>query len=202
MGTEYSGKHLWDILLASEPHDVAERAEGVYDRGSRCFHLVSFGQEFIISPEKRECDSPTPLGRRLLSAPEYFFALSLLWYLTGCRNSGPSGELVRPDQLPGGQIYVRGTHVLPLEPLADRYGGDPRAFLERAALFGGRAVPMADAACVVHPFPRVPMTITLWLADEEFPARAGLFFDSTCSAHLAPDVVWATAMTGLLLMTE
>ena len=57
----------------------------------------------------------------------------------------------------------------------------------------GEKAPLADAALLLAPLPRVPVTMTLWLADEEFPARAGLFFDSTCSLQLPTDILWSLA---------
>ena len=44
------------------------------------------------------------------------------------------------------------------------------------------------------------MTLILWAPDEEFPARADMFFDATCEQHLPMDVIWSTAMTTALIM--
>jgi hypothetical protein len=52
----------------------------------------------------------------------------------------------------------------------------------------------------LFPFPRVPVTLILWGADEEFSARAGMFFDVTCEQHLPMDVIWSTAMTSVLIL--
>jgi hypothetical protein len=42
--------------------------------------------------------------------------------------------------------------------------------------------------------------VVLWQGDEEFGPRASLLLDATCQTHLAPDIVWAAAMTSLLLL--
>jgi len=47
----------------------------------------------------------------------------------------------------------------------------------------------------------VPVTIILWVEDDEFPARADMFFDATCEQHLPTDVIWSTAMTSVLIMS-
>jgi hypothetical protein len=47
--------------------------------------------------------------------------------------------------------------------------------------------------------PRIPVTLILWLSDEEFPARADLLFDSTCEIHLPLDILWSIAMMTILV---
>jgi hypothetical protein len=42
--------------------------------------------------------------------------------------------------------------------------------------------------------------VIMWRGDEEFPARADMFFDTTCEKHLPTDVIWSTAMTTALIM--
>ncbi len=43
----------------------------------------------------------------------------------------------------------------------------------------------------------------LWLEDEEFPARASLFFDSTVDYQISlSDIVWSVAMISTLVMLE
>ena len=50
--------------------------------------------------------------------------------------------------------------------------------------FGARIASLGGAATRLYPQPRVPVTVILWLEDEEFPARATLFFDSTVDFQL------------------
>jgi len=61
-------------------------------------------------------------------------------------------------------------------------------------------VPLAGAAVRLFPLPRVPLTATLWLADEEFPAHAGLLFDSTSGLQLPTDILWSLARLSVLTL--
>ncbi|MBI3593004.1 MAG: DUF3786 domain-containing protein, partial [Nitrospirae bacterium] len=45
-----------------------------------------------------------------------------------------------------------------------------------------------------------PVALILWAADEEFPSRVDLLFDSTCELQLPLDIIWSIAMMSLLLM--
>ena len=57
-----------------------------------------------------------------------------------------------------------------------------------------------DASVKIFPFPRVPVVLLIWKHDEEFPARADILFDSTCSEHLPTDIIWSTAIMSILVM--
>jgi hypothetical protein len=61
-------------------------------------------------------------------------------------------------------------------------------------------VKAGDASIKLFPLPRIPVVLTLWLEDEEFPAGADLFFDSTCDLQLPTDIIWSIAMMSILIM--
>jgi hypothetical protein len=111
-----------------------------------------------------------------------------------------SGKLISPASLSGGEIFQKGTHVLPVDQIADRYGNDLESFYSRGLELGGKQLDYGDASLRLYPFPRVPVTMILWMEDEEFPARVDMFFDVTCEQHLPMDVIWSTAMTSVLIM--
>ncbi len=125
--------------------------------------------------------------------------LSLLWYVIKASDVMPCNKLVKPAGMSGGDIFFRGSHVLPLESIAKKYAHNRRSFRERGLLHGGRVVEYGDAAIELSPFPKVPVTVILWLADEEWDARADLLFDSTASNHLPIDLLWSVAMMSVLI---
>jgi hypothetical protein len=128
------------------------------------------------------------------------FPLAVLWYLVLAKDIVPTGKLVQLEDLRGGDIFVRGSHVLPLENVAKRYGNDKEGFVKKGLENGGVSMPLADAAVRLFPLPRVPVTATLWLADEEFPARAGLLFDATSGLQFPTDILWSLARLSVLTL--
>jgi hypothetical protein len=162
--------------------------------------MQSFGQEIVVDVSSFTIRSQTPLGEKILHGLGYFFDLACLWYLGKAKNKPLSGKLVSPASLSGGEIFQKGTHVLPLDQIASRYGNDFEGFYKKGAELGGRQLEHGDASLRLHPFPKVPVTIILWQADEDFPARVDMFFDATCEQHLPTDVIWSTAMTSVLIM--
>jgi hypothetical protein len=190
----------WEVLVTRRPEDVAGSAAALYDNASGTWSLRSFGRDFVISPRSRTISGQAPGGDMLLGKLGDFFRLSVLWYLVHAKEVPPTGRLVRLQNISGGEAFSRGSHVLPLQKLAQRYGSDREGFLKQGRDLGGEAAPLADGGLVLHPLPRLPVTLTLWLADGEYPARADLLFDSTCELHAPPDILWSVAMLTVLIM--
>ncbi len=189
----------WEILAGLPPEDVCRRTGAVFDSPARTYHILSFGKLFSLYPQEKEIRNLSPEGEIFLKRLRYFFVLSALWYMVKAESTGPSGTLVKPSGLPGGDIFFRGSHVLPLDGLAKKYAHDRAGFEQRGRAFGGREVSYGDAALEFLPFPKLPVTVVLWLADEEWDARADLLFDASAPRHLPIDVLWSVAMMAVLV---
>jgi len=49
--------------------------------------------------------------------------------------------------------------------------------------------------------PLVPITMILWMDDDEFPAKVDLFFDSTSEYQLSRSAtIWAPALMACIIM--
>lgn len=190
----------WEILRELDAAGVCRAAQVGFDSVSGLYLLRCFGMDVSVDPSRKRMHSDAPEGALLLDKLGYFSKLSILWYLTGAKEIPLSGRLVQSSNLKGGQIFFRGTHILPLDKLASRYGKDSEGFIKRGERLGGRRLGHGDASIELFPFPRIPVVLILWREDEEFPARADLLFDSTCEMHLALDVLWSTAMKSILIM--
>ncbi len=196
--TDAGENKAWELLAASDPVALSERAASVFNPVDGSYRVPVFGRNFSVHPGNRLILSLEPEGEVFLKRYAYFFRLSLLWYLVKAAPACPSGNLVKPAGLPGGEIFFKGSHVLPLDALAAKYATRPEAFLAAGAALGGKPVTDGDAAIELQPLPKVPSTVILWTADDEFPARADLLFDASCSAHLPLDILWSVAMMSIL----
>jgi hypothetical protein len=189
----------WEILAGLLPDDVCRRTGALYNDRSKMYSLSAFGTLFSVDPEKKIILNLETAGEIFLARLHYFFVLSLLWYMVKASDVKPAGKLVKPSGMTGGDIFFRGSHVLPLESIARKYAHDRRAFRERGLLHAGRVVEYGDVAIELSPFPKVPVTVILWLADDEWEARADLLFDATALNHLPIDVLWSVAMMSVLI---
>ena len=190
----------WELLTTLSPEAVCRAAAVSYDAASESYRVRSFGMDFEASVRNRKISSSGAGSEVLLQKLGYFFGLSVVWYLVNARDIGCTGRLVKLESIKGGDIFTKGSHVLPLDALAQKYGNNKDAFLNKGTSLGGEPGSMGDASLKLHPLPRVPVVLTLWLQDEEFPARADLLFDSTCQMQIPTDIIWSVAMMSVLVM--
>lgn len=194
----------WETISGIEPAHIAKNS-GARLSGSD-LALMCLGQEFIFSRGDRKITASSPEGESLMGRLGYFFNHSALWYLACAKDIPFSGRLIKPQSVKGGHHFFSGTHELPLEALARKYSSDKEGFLGRAARLGGRLLSYGDASVELPVFPRLPITLILWLEDEEFPPRADLLLDSTCETQLTCegqfklDIIWSAAMLAVLAM--
>jgi hypothetical protein len=199
-GNNPGEEKAWEILAAMNPAEVCRAADVSYDAASESYRIRSFGIEFSLSVKKKMISSADPGSGLLLRRLGYFFRLSVLWYLTNAKDVACTGRPVKLEHLKGGDFFARGSHALPLDAIANKYGKDKEGFIQRGVTLDGKIVKTGDAALCFSPLPRIPVTLTLWLEDDEFPARADLLFDSTCELQIPLDIIWSVAMMSVLIM--
>ncbi|MBF0320561.1 MAG: DUF3786 domain-containing protein [Nitrospirae bacterium] len=193
----------WGQLAGSTPDDVCKRASVSFDHALSVYTVKSFNWNVNFSAVNRSITCDTAEGEEyLLRRLGHFYRLSSLWYLNAARDIPLSGQLAMPQNLNGGEIFFRGSHVLPLQKLSDRYESAREEFLSRGAALGGTATAYGDASIVLQPYPRVPVTLILWLMDDEFPARAECLLDTSCEFHLPIDIIWMVSMMCIQLMAQ
>jgi len=193
-------ERAWAILADLSAEDVSQRARVGYDGLSAQYIVPLFGEEIFVSPKSRKIWGNCAAAKFLLNRLRYYSSLSILWYLIQAKDVPLSGKLINPGNISGGLIFQQGSHILPLDKVAQRYGNDFGGFLQKGKEFSGEPLDYGDISLRLFPFPRIPTVLIIWRSDDEFPARANLLFDSTCSIHLPVDIIWSTAMMSVLLM--
>ncbi len=189
----------WEILSGLDPDDVCGRVGADVGYKNGLYHLKSFGEVFSVDTEKKEILSLSPDGDVFLRKFVYFFKVSVLWYLIKATDTMPSGKLLKPSGITGGDVFFRGSHILPLDAVAAKYAKNRDEFIARGITLGGKEVNYGDAALELHPLPKIPVTLILWLEDTEWGSRVDLLFDSTASLHLPLDIIWSVAMMSALV---
>ena len=189
----------WKEFSSLDPLEVCARVGVSFNDSLQLYTVSSFGQDIFISLSRQEIFSDSPEGKSLIGIREYFFDLSVLWYLISAQNISLTNNLVKPSAVPGGQIFVKGTHVLPLDAIAQKFNQQRELFLAVGSKYGAIETDHGDVAVKLLPFPRVPVYLILWFGDEDFSPSGQLLLDSTCSSHLSTDVIWAVTMVCCLL---
>jgi len=201
---KHGEEKAWNEICGLPRTDVCGRTGAVYDEAVQAYRIRCFGKEFHVNPCDMLISSEQPESNLFLGTLKDFFRMAILWYLSSAMDIPQTGRLVRPVDVRGGHRFSAGTHVLPLDAIAAKYGRDPEGFINKGLKYGAEVLNgYGDAAIKLYPLPRVPVTMLLWREDEEFPAKAELFFDSTCEFQLAlSDVIWAVALMCSVIMLE
>ncbi|MGE5809133.1 MAG: DUF3786 domain-containing protein [Nitrospirota bacterium] len=190
----------WQILASMSPEAVCRAADTSYNADTSSYTIKSLGMDVVVSVPQRSMTSASDGSKVLLQRLGYFFRLSILWYLVSVKDVACTGTPVKLENIPGGDIFTRGSHILPLDKVAQKYGRDKSGFIGKGKRLGGEIVTGGDASIRLLPLPRIPVVMTLWLEDEEFPPRVDLFFDTTCSMQMPVDMLWSVAMMSILIM--
>jgi hypothetical protein len=190
----------WETLQNADPSVICRNAGVSFDNRIDAYLLRSFCWDFTITPKERTVTCDHPSGRGIVERYGYFLKHSCLWYMVQAKDIPIKGKLIKPSGLRGGEMFFRGSHVIPLDNLVNRYGDDRGAFLKKGGELCAEVSNFGDASLRIFPMPRIPVTLILWLADEEFPARVDLLLDASCEIHLPIDIIWSTAMMSVLVM--
>ena len=174
---------LWDRLQAADPAEVAARTGARWDADAGAYLIPVLTDEFRVFPAEKRVEGPD-------GGAGWEPMLSCVQYLLLSQDAPLAGEWASPLSLPYGDLFFRGPHVLPAKGLEEAYGSQRDAFCQACERLGGRPLEMGDATAELRAFPRVPIAVVLWLADDEFPARVQFLFDKAADGQLPLDALW------------
>ena len=123
-------------------------------------------------------------------------------YLLNVTDTPLSGDRISVNDLKDAHFF-QGPHTLKTAPLLEIFGRDLPGFTAAARRLGGTKVELADAAFMLLPLPKIPLTYLLWEGDEEFEANMTVLFDRSIERHLTADAIWGTVqlVSDMLVMS-
>jgi hypothetical protein len=110
--------------------------------------------------------------------------LIILHYLNTADGAPFAGKPLTFKELPEGMIYFPTFVKRAVKPILDKYADAPEALMAAAEKLGGVKSEGGDFSFKLKALPRVPITLTLWLGDEELPAEANILFDGSITDYL------------------
>jgi hypothetical protein len=177
-------EEFWRELRQADPEDIARRT-GVR-RCQNLFRLPYFNQEAVADLEQQRV--------LRVGAPEEepgfrICLISLLYLLyVDTTELGPPRS---PLELPGATTFFqkRGPHAIPSAPLEERFGRDLSGFFQVGELLGAERRSSGDGGLAFQVFPKLPVEVILWEADEEFPAQVSFTVPSNLDRFWQLDAV-------------
>ena len=199
--TDAGEDKAWELLAACDLAQVCARAQVGFAPGDGAYRVPSFGRTFRVNPAERLILGREPDGELFLKRFAYFFRLSLLWYLVKAAPARPSGKFVKPAGLPGGDIFFKGSHVLPLDALAAKYATRPGAFLAAGAALGAPR-PRTGTPRSCFPAPESADNGTALDRGRRISRAGRPALRRHVLPHLPLDILWSIAMLSVLSLLE
>jgi len=193
----------WDELSKICSNEIKSNAKVLFNSDDSAYVLNCLGQNIFVSLKDRNIYSSSPLGELLINEYAEYSKLSILKYLIHSRDLPFSGKMIPPSYLPGGDIFIKGTHVFPLDTVAEYFENNTKEFIKAGKNLAGTQLEYGDMSIKLLPFPRVPVFIIIWVGDEEFPPKSTLLLDSSCISQIPTEIIWSTAMMSIkMILTE
>jgi len=108
----------------------------------------------------------------------------MLHYLITARGVPIADELITFREVPSGRFYYAAFVKRAIVPLGKCFGARPSLLDEVARVIGQVSPSPGDKALKILALPRVPVVLSLWKGDEEFPPEANLYFDQSIASYL------------------
>jgi hypothetical protein len=118
--------------------------------------------------------------------PEPIQAL-LLYHLVTSDGAPLVGKWVSFADLPDGRMYAQAMQGYTGDLLVKAFDPDLDYFKQACLAAGGLAEQVGDASFLFQALPHVPLLVTYWLGDEDFPSSCKVLFDASARNHLPID---------------
>lgn len=163
-------------LANRDPKDIARKSGICFDEAASCYCLNSMGMEIHIShPEYEFAEELT-----------YWHQLVILHYMQHADGFPQLGKPVSFAQLKDGMIRGGGFDRDSADALGRIAGGKAEKELEMLfASIGGKMIQSnADFCAEIGFLPNYPVTVKIYLADDEFPAEGRMLLDGSADHYL------------------
>jgi len=190
---------LWQQLEKLDVEVSARRARcGFNSESETAQYVITFlNRQYMVDVAKKEISTVE------ISEPSGFLEqLCILGYLITAKDIPLSNKLVRARSLPGGDFFFRGIHDLPTDKLAQAFGSQPEKLYDAMKQLDARRCDYGDASMEILLLPRIPLTVIVWGADEEFDARASILFDRSAGDQIALDALGAAVNLTVNALTK
>ena len=175
---EIAFENAWKELVGQDFSEVAKRSDTEFDESDRVFRIKFMGDDYLVKPE--EMTVVTTDGE--FTNP--FYAFLIVHYLIGAKDVPLADEMITFRELYGGDVYYLAFKNRAIEIIRKEFESRPEELVKRGLEMGGEEAGMGDYSVRIPVFPKLPITIVMWLGDEEVPTSANILFDKTAGEHL------------------
>jgi hypothetical protein len=81
-------------------------------------------------------------------------------------------------------VYYQAFKSRAIDFIRREFESRPEELVQKGIEMGGKEAGIGDFSVSIPVFPKVPITIVMWLGDEEVPTSANILLDRTAGEHL------------------
>ncbi len=135
--------------------------------------------------------------------PDFQLAM-LLYYLLTADGAPLTGKWVSFADLPAGRMYNAAFQGYSGDEVVKAFGLDLDGFKSSCLKAGGNAIDVGSASFVFQALPQVPLMLTYWLGDEDFPSSCKVLFDPSATHYLPIDgcAILGSTLTGRVIRAK
>lgn len=108
----------------------------------------------------------------------------LLHYLITATGTPVENNWITFREVPSGSFYYPSFVKRAISPLVKFFGQTPDVLEKVAGLIGEIVALPGDKALKILALPCVPVVLSLWKGDEEFPPEGNVYFDASVASYL------------------
>lgn len=181
---QHIGK-LRSQLSGSDPFLLADRTGAHYVRQGEAageFQLSVWNQPVVVTFPGFQAFQAA--SREVLPA---FNSALLLYYFNTADGAPLGGQWVSFTELPNGRFYTKAFQGYTGTELTRAFQHRMDAFVQAAEILGGASQALGDLSYEFQALPRVPVLVSCWRGDEDFPPSFKILFNSSASHYLPTD---------------
>jgi hypothetical protein len=175
---EIAFENAWKELVGQDLSEVSRRSDTEFDESERVFKIKFMGDDYLVKPD--EMAIVTVDGE--FTNP--FYAFLIVHYLIGAKDVPLANEVISFRELYGGDVYYLAFKNRAIEMIRREFESRPEELVKKGREMGGEEAGIGDYSVRIPVFPKMPITIVMWLGDEEVPTSANILFDKTAGEHL------------------
>lgn len=173
-------EHSLNSFKLKQPLEMAKKAGATFDEVNSSFDVPSLGQSIKVS---------YPSGKISFKGssqlPLWEWRLVVLNYLSRADGTPLSYRPVSYRELEDGNVFYPAFIRQAKSPLINKLADYPLEIIKKACeSLGGQLLEGADVSAVLWFLPRFPVTIKIWLPDDELDGSANILFDASANHYL------------------
>ncbi|MDR9756310.1 MAG: DUF3786 domain-containing protein [Thermoanaerobacterales bacterium] len=172
-------------FAAEDPVKMSENSGAVFDPKQSIIRIKSLGQVL---------DVKYPEGDIVFKGSKYMPAWNWRWlilhYLARADNAPLENKLISYRELESGNVNYAAFLRKSIEPLVKNFAQEPVEQVKAACLkLDASFEEGADVCAKIPLFPRFPLTIKIWLGDNEIRGSANVLFDMCANHYLDTEAI-------------